>query len=134
MNSEISKILNDLREEKLSSKKALKLINNCSCVNAHSQKHISKLKITIIDKAEDKSIRIPSIPFWIITSLGSVGLSIGKFAAKRSKTIDDETKKYLCILDDLDLKEIFSALKYHEPFDLVNIVEKDGDEVRISIL
>ena len=94
----------------------------------------SKLKITIYSKNDNKTIKIPSIPFWMITSLGNVGLNIAKFIATRSNTIDLETKKYLSILDDFDLKEIFTELRNYEPFDLVNIEEKDGDMVRISVL
>ncbi len=134
MNSDIMEILNDLREEKLSAKKALNLINDYKYVNTQTYKHGSKLKITILDKEEGKSIRIPGIPFWIITSLGNVGLSIAKFAARRSNTINDETIKYLNVLDDLDIREIFNVFRNCEPFDIVNIIEEDGDEIKISIL
>ncbi len=128
-------IIEQLKSEQISTKKAIDLIKNYDPNNDYEiRKKASKLKILIIDKGEGKTIRIPAIPFWLITSLGNMGLKIGKFAAKRSDTIDDETKEYLNVLDDIDLREIFEELKSHGPFELVNVEEEDGDMVKISIL
>ena len=118
----------------LTSKKAVELINQHNYLDPSRGLRCSKLKITIYSKDDNRTIRIPSIPFWLITSLGNAGLNIAKFIATRSNTIDLETKKYLSILDDFDLREIFRELRNHEPFDLVSVDEKDGDKVRISVL
>lgn len=133
MNSQIFNILKKLEQGQITSQQAIKYINKYQ-PNSKPTKTSSKLKITIIDSDEGKSIRLPGIPFWIITSLGNTGLKIAKFVALKSKTIDDETKQYLRILDDFDIREIFYELKNQPPFDLVNIEEKDGDMVKISIL
>ncbi len=134
MSSEIIDIITKLKEGEITSKKAVTLIRSYNYPEHVNGPKATKLKITIYSKDDNKTIRIPSIPFWLITSLGNAGLSITKFIASRSNTIDDETKKYLSILDDFNLKEIFQEFRNHGPFDLVNVEEKDGDHVRISIL
>lgn len=127
-------IIERLKKGQITSEKAIKLIQNYNPDYHRSRRKSSKLKISIYDKSSGKSIRIPAIPFWLITSLGNLGLRISKLVASKSNTIDDETKKYLTVLDDFDLREIFSAFRHHEPWDLVNVEEQDGDIVKISTL
>lgn len=134
MNSDIKDIITKLKEGDVTPKKAVSLIKSYNYPEPIKGPRASKLKITIYSKDDNKTIRIPSIPFWLITSLGNAGLKLSKFIASRSNTIDDETKKYLSILDDFDLREVFQEFRNHGPFDFVNVDEKDGDQVRISIL
>lgn len=134
MNSEIENIIVKLKEGDLQPQKAVKLINQHNYSDLALEPSCSKLKIIIYSKEDNKTIRIPSIPFWFITSLGNAGLTITKFITSKSDSIDDKTKQYLSILDDFDLRDIFKELRSYGPFDLVNLEEKDGDVIRISVL
>lgn len=134
MENHIMRIISDLKSGKTSPNKAIKLIKKYNFNNLESSKKASKLKIKIKDSDSNKKINLPGIPFWLITSLGSLGLTITKFTINKSDTLDDETKHYLKVLDELNLKELLGQLKNYGTFDLVDILEEDGDEVKISII
>lgn len=134
MENDIMSIIIDLKSGKTSPSKATKLIRNYNFKKDLPRKKASKLKIKIKDRDSNKRINIPGIPFWLITSLGSLGLTVTKLVANKSDTLDDETKQYLKILDEINIKELLGELKNYGPFDLVNVFEEDGDEVKISIL
>lgn len=133
MSSEVMKILEMVDRGSIDTNKALKLISDLDNLSPMPKKRASKIKISIFDKSDNRRINIPGIPFWLITSLGGLGLSISSWAMKHSKNIDEESKKYISILDDIDLKEMIEALREFGPFDMVDI-EDGGDMVKISIL
>lgn len=91
----------------------------------------SKIKIIVIDK--DTNIKLPGMPFWLISSLVSFAF-IFKPLLIRANSIDDETKIILQKLDKIMVKEIINELKFYGPFDLVDISQADGTRVKISIL
>ena len=135
MNNEIKDILQMLNQGKIDSRCAIKLINEFNPDKTSIIKKSSKIKVIVFDKEDDKKIKIPAIPFWLLTTLGNLGLKVSSFALKNSKEVDEESRKVLEVLKDMDLKEIFEVLKNHPPCDIVNITDgEDGDEVIISIL
>lgn len=94
---------------------------------------MNKIKVQI--KTDNKNIKLPSIPFWLIPFLGSIGLKIASIVLKSSKKIDKETKKYISLITPSDLKDIFNGLKSNEPYDIIHIiVEGEDTEVKISVL
>lgn len=95
-------------------------------------KRATKLKISIVD--EGKHINIPGIPFWLISFLVDLGLGLSSIVLKFIKDIDEDTKMILNSIDRKDIKLLIRELKNYGPFDLVDISEGDGTEVRISIL
>ena len=135
MSSEVMKILEMMDSGKMNTDKALELISNLDSSRSLPSKKASKIKISIVSKSDNKTINIPAIPFWLITSLGSLGLSISSWVMKHSKDLDDESKKYIGILEEIDLKEMIEVLRDCGPFDMVDIEDGDvGDMVKISVL
>lgn len=125
-----------LNQGKIDARSAVKLINEFNPDKFIKEKKSSRIKVSIYDKEDDKTIKVPAIPFWLVTSLGNLGLKISSFALKNNKKIlDEDSKKALVALRYLDLKDIFEVLKNHPPCDIVNISEGDnGDEIIVSIL
>lgn len=134
MRDHINNILKELDEGSIDTKKAIKKIESINTSPSKKVKKASRIKITIIDKTEGKNIRIPSIPFWLINSLISLGLGLGSIAARFVDNMDEETKKILEIVDSKDLKNIINELKNHGPFDMVDIEESDNTTVQIKVL
>ena len=134
MNNEIKNVMTRLKNGEIKPDKAVNLINQYNYPKVMKTKRCSKLKIYIYSKNDNKTIKIPAIPLWLITLLGNFALTIIKLVRFIPNTTNEETKKYLSILNHFNLREILLELKTHEPFDLVNVEEKDGDVVRISIL
>ncbi|MFA5524996.1 MAG: hypothetical protein WDA24_11620 [Tissierellales bacterium] len=133
MREEIKNILTMLEEGKISSRKALKLIKDLDVNNISKVRPARKIKIDITDGDDDKRIRLPGIPFWLISSFGRLGLLIAPMAIKRSGKTDENTTMALDFLKDVELKEFISALKSHGPFDFVDICS-DKDIVKISVI
>ena len=127
-------ILKELDEGSINTKKAIKKIKNINTSPNKKVRKASKLKITIIDRDEEKNIRIPAIPFWLINSFISLGLGLGSIAARFVDDIDEETKKILEIVDSRDLKNIINELRKHGPFDMVDIEEGDNTKIQIRVL
>ncbi len=133
MKNEIRNILTRLENGEIDCKKAIRLIKNID-ENAISKiKPASKIKIKIIDENDDKKIRLPSIPFWLISSLGKLGLLLAPIAAKYSQGMDENSKMALDLLKDVDIQELIYALRVHGPFDFVDVCS-DKDVVKISVL
>lgn len=124
-----------LNQGKIDSKSAVKLINEFNPDKISKTKKSSKIKVSIFDKEDDRKIKIPAIPFWLITSLGNLGLKVSSFALKNNRELDENSRKALEVLQDIDLKDIFEVLRNHPPCDIVNISDgNDGDEIIVSIL
>lgn len=134
MRDHIHNILKELDEGSINTKKAIKKIKNINTSPSRKARKASRIKITIIDKAEGKNIRIPSIPFWLLNSLISLGLGLGSIATKFVDNIDEETKKILEIVDSKDLKNIINELRKYGPFDIVDIENGDNTKVQIRVL
>ena len=134
MRDHIHNILKELDEGSINTKKAIKKIKNINTSPNKKVRKASKLKITIIDRDEEKNIRIPAIPFWLINSFISLGLGLGSIAARFVDDIDEETKKILEIVDSRDLKNIINELRKHGPFDMVDIEEGDNTKIQIRVL
>ena len=134
MRDHIHNILKELDEGSINTKKAIKKIKNINTSPNKKVRKASKLKITIIDRDEEKNIRIPAIPFWLINSFISLGLGLGSIAARFVDDIDEETKKILEIVDSKDLKNIINELRKHGPFDMVDIEEGDNTKIQIRVL
>ena len=134
MKNHIHNILKELDEGSINTKAAIKKIENINISPSKRVRKASKLKITIIDRDEEKNIRIPAIPFWLINSFISLGLGLGSIAARFVDDIDEETKKILEIVDSKDLKNIINELRKHGPFDMVDIEEGDNTKIQIRVL
>lgn len=133
MKEEIRSILTRLENGEINCKKAVKLIKSIDERVVNKVKPAKKLKIEIIDGDDDKKIRLPGIPFWLLSSLGRLGLSIAPLAAKHSKGMDENSMMALNLLKDVDISEFIRALKAHGPFDFVDVCS-DKDVVKISVL
>lgn len=132
MDLEIKNILNLLNEDKIDCKSALKLINSYNSDKPNNKK-ARKLKISIYDSKDNKSIRIPAIPFGLLNFLLRLAIRISPSILKRNQHLDKNTRMALEIL--IDIKEAINILKNYPPCDIVNICEGNhGDEVIISIL
>ncbi len=134
MNNEIKNIIINLKDGEIKPDEAVNLINQYNYPKIIKTKRCSKLKIYVYSKDDNKTIRLPAIPLWLITLLGSFALTIIKLVRFVPNIMNKKTEKYLNLLKHFNLREILLELKTHEPFDLVNVEEKDGDVVRISIL
>lgn len=123
-----------LKEEKINCEKAIKLINSYNLDKSNTKKS-RKIKVFIYDSEDDRTIKLPAIPFGLITSLSSFALWISSIALKNSKELDNDSKKAIEVLKDVDVKEVLNALRNCPPCELVNVYDgEDGDEVIISIL
>lgn len=87
------------------------------------------MKIRVRDKNSDKSINV-TIPMWVLTS----GIKHASFITRIStKGIDP---KSMAIINSIDFKLIarnFKDLKKYKGLRLVEVKEKDGNEVIIEI-
>lgn len=134
MKNHIHNILKSLEIGEINTDKAIRDINNIDKNYSTKVRKASKLKITIIDKAENQNIRIPAIPFWLLDLLISLGMGLGSIALRFVDSIDEETRKILETIDSKDLKKLSAELKRHGPFDMVDIKEGDNTEIKIRIL
>ncbi|NLY86160.1 MAG: hypothetical protein GX077_07400 [Tissierellia bacterium] len=94
----------------------------------------TRIKIKVIDKNNNLNIRLPGIPFWLISSLCNFAFLLKSIILKHADDLDEETRAILNELDYKSIKEIFDVLRSYEQFDLVDISSGDGTEVKISIL
>lgn len=133
MKEEIRNILDMLEEGKINAQKAIKLIKSIDESNINKVRPARKIKINIIDGDEDKKIRLPGIPFWLISSFSRLGMLIAPMAIKRGGEMDENAKMALDLLKDVDIKEFISALRAHGPFDFVDVCN-DKDVVKITVL
>lgn len=134
MKDSIQDILHKLSTGEIDSEKAVNLIKNIDTNSDIVRGKASKLKITVVDKKENQSIRIPAIPFWLLSSLGSIGLGIGSIALRFSKNLDEYSKEALKSINSRDLRKILKEIKKYGPFDLVDVDDGDGTIVKISVL
>ncbi|SCG84491.1 hypothetical protein DW1_2936 [Proteiniborus sp. DW1] len=133
MKEEIRNILTRLENGEIDCKKAVKLIKNINENAISKVKPAKKLKIEIIDGDDDRKIRLPGIPFWLLSSLSKLGLSVAPLAAKHNKGMDENSMMALDLLKDVDISEFIKALKAHGPFDFIDVCS-DKDVVKISVL
>lgn len=133
MKEEIRKILTKLETGEISSRKAIKLIGSLDENSISKVRAARKIKITIVDGDEDKKIRLPGLPFWLITLLGNIGVSIAPLAIKHSNGLDSSSLIALEAIKDIDFKEFISTVREYGPFDLVDICD-NKDIVKISVL
>ena len=133
MKDSIQDILHKLSTGEIDSEKAVNLIKNIDTNSDIVRGKASKLKITVVDKKENQSIRIPAIPFWLLSSLGSIGLGIGSIALRFSKNLDEYSKEALKAINSKDLRKILKEIKKYGPFDLVDVDDGDGTIVKISV-
>jgi hypothetical protein len=134
LKNEIKDILEKLEKGKITVEKAIELIRETKPDWEDKTVKATKLKIIIIDKKEGKSLYLPSIPFWLAKGIGNLGLKLSSLGIKHSDNIDENTKKHLEKLKDLDLNKVFDVLKEYGPCDIVHITEEDKTEIRISTL
>lgn len=132
MKYNIIEILKELEEGKISCKKAIKLMKTQER-KIFKRKKASKIKISVIDESSNTSIKLPGIPFWLLSFFGTIGVGIINISIKKGKEIDKDLKIALDILDEIDLKLFIKELKNCDPFDLVHVKSSDSN-VRISIL
>lgn len=133
MKEEIRNILARLENGEVSCKKAVKLIKNIDENNVSKVKPAGKIKVLIIDGDDNKKIKIPGIPFWLVTFLGRLGMLIAPLAIKHSKSMDENSKQVLEIMKNVNIKEFVDAIRAYGPFDFVDICD-DKDIVKISVL
>ena len=99
-----------------------------------NNRNASKIKIIVIDKKSNYNLRLPAIPFWLISFLGSTGMKFKSIALKNSDSLDEYSKRFLEELDSRDIRDLIKELKKHGPFDLIDVSTGDGTIVKISIL
>lgn len=132
MKEKIRSILKKLNKGDITTNEALDQIKNIHENLKLPKRKASKIKIYIID--EDKNIKLPAIPFWLLDFFISIGLGLGSIALKFVNDIDEETKSILESINSEDLRKIFNELKKYGPFDMVDIEDGDNTIVKISIL
>lgn len=132
MENKVREILNQLDKGEIKHKEAIKLIRRLNINTNTMKKKASRLKITVID--EEQSIRIPAIPFGLITFLIDIGLGLSSIASRFVDDFDEDAKKILDSIDRKDIKLIFNELRRHGPFDLVDVQDGNSTEVKITIL
>jgi hypothetical protein len=133
LKNSIQDILHRLSIGEIDSEKAVNLIKNIDTNSDVVRRKASKLKIIVVDKKENQSIRIPAIPFWLLSFLGSMGLGIGSIALRFSKNLDEYPKEALKAINSKDLRKILKEIKKYGPFDLVDVDDGDGTIVKISV-
>lgn len=94
----------------------------------------SKIKIRVVDEKNNFRLRLPSIPFWLITSSLSLALRFKPVIMRNINDSDEDTKALLEILDSGMIKDLIHELKANGKFDLVDLSTGDGTIVRVSIL
>ncbi|QQY79787.1 hypothetical protein EDD65_10717 [Keratinibaculum paraultunense] len=132
MKEKIRSILKKLNKGEITTNEALDQIKNVHENLKLPKRKASKIKIYITD--EDKNIKLPAIPFWLLDLFISLGLGLGSIALKFVNDIDEETKSILESINSEDLRKIFNELKKYGPFDMVDIEDGDNTIVKISIL
>lgn len=131
MKEEIRNILNKLDSGEISSKKAISLIKNLNVKNIRKVRPARKIKIRVIS-GKDK-INLPGIPFWLISFLIKIGTLLLPFALKHAEPMDEDLKKAITLLKEIDVAEFIHGIKACGPFDFVDI-SSDEDIVKISVL
>lgn len=131
MNEEIRNILNMLDNGEISSKKAISLIRNLNVKNTRKVRPARKIKIRVIS-GKDK-INLPGIPFWLISFLIRIGTLLLPLALKHVESMDEDSKKAIELLKEVDITEFIHGIKACGPFDFVDITS-DEDIVKISVL
>ncbi|MCF6466145.1 DUF2089 domain-containing protein [Clostridium sp. Cult2] len=132
MENSIKEILNQLDKGDIKHKEAIKLMKMININTNTVKKKASRLKITVID--EEQSIKIPAIPFGLITFLIDIGFGLSSIALRFVDDFDEDVKRILDSIDRKDIKQVFSELRKHGPFDLVDVQDGDNTEVKITIL
>ncbi len=132
MKYHVGEVLKELEEDKINCKKAVKLIKKKE-IKRIRRKKASKIKISVVNKSSNTSIKLPGIHFWFLRFLANIGISIANISIKRGKEIDEDLKMALDILDDIDIKVFIKELKKCGPFDLVHVQASEA-YVRIRIL
>lgn len=87
------------------------------------------MRISIKEKGNDKTINIP-IPMWLATICIKHAGSIAKI---KSKEIDPKAKEVINSIDFPLIAKNFKDLKKYKGLRIVDVREKDGDEVIIEI-
>lgn len=90
MENKVREILNQLDKGEIKHKEAIKLIRRLNINTNTMKKKASRLKITVID--EEQSIRIPAIPFGLITFLIDIGLGLSSIASRFVDDFDEDAK------------------------------------------
>ncbi|MBU5456138.1 hypothetical protein [Caproiciproducens sp. MSJ-32] len=132
MKEKIGNILKKLNKGEITTNEALDQIKNVHENLKLPKRKASKIKIYITD--EDKNIKLPAIPFWLLDLFISLGLGLGSIALKFVNDIDEETKSILESINSEDLRKIFNELKKYGPFDMVDIEDGDSTKIKISVL
>jgi len=96
-------------------------------------KKCSKLKIIIKDKSENKTIKIPSIPFWLLDILGNTAIKFVEIAFKYKKSFKGDEKYLIEVFKEINLHQILNELKNYGQFDLVYVEDRE-DEIKISVI
>ena len=91
----------------------------------------TKLKIQIVD--DERSINLPSIPFWLINFIISITFGLAKITLRFHK---ENKSKYgiLNSVDSKDIKYIINEFRKYEPFILVDVEDSDKTKVKISTI
>ena len=91
-----------------------------------------KIKIKINDPKNNTKLNLPAMPFWLINTIFSIGISTKKFWIK------DNNMDFCNNIDSTDLKfflrEIKYELKNYESFNLVHISNNDGSLINITVI
>jgi hypothetical protein len=136
----IQDILYRLDRGEINSEEAVNLIRNIETHPNVFRKKASRLKIIVVDKDENKSIKIPAIPFWLLDFLLSTSFGICSIVSRFSNRLDldEDTKTSLELINNKDLskdlKMIFKEMRQYGTFNLVDIKDGDGTIVKISVL
>lgn len=93
-----------------------------------------KIKIRVVDEDKDFKIWLPAIPFWVITSLSSIALRFKSRILKNASNLDEDSRKFLDVLDSGMIRQLFEELKMLEKFDLVDLSTGSGTKIKISVL
>ncbi len=94
----------------------------------------SRIKIKVVDNENNFKLRLPAIPFWLITSLSSLVLRFKPIIINNVANLDEEGKFFLEQMDRKVIKELINELKRNGRFDLVDVSTGNGTMVKISIL
>lgn len=132
MKRDISNILTMVENKEISSKKAVKLIKNISEKKVDKVKPARKIKIFVHIGNENKRIKLPGIPFWLLNFLIKLFSLFTPIIIKHSQD-DKDLEELINILKTIDISELFKLLKQCGSFDLVDI-STGNDIVKISII
>ncbi len=133
MKYDVGEILKELNEGKINCEKAVNLIKERE-KNIFKKRKASKIKITVIEKSSNTSIKLPGIHFSFLNLLANTGISITKIIARRGKEVDEDFKMMIDVLEEIELKTIFNELRNCGPFDFVHVQEGKDTDIRIRIL